>query len=131
MTSKSQRTFDVTSDGILMSIRCTFDVKARDIGVAISVGIGVAISVDIGVDSSVDGGVDISADIGVAIGVSIRVDIGVAIRVDTCTSKHIKSFDGGLMVDKGHQILFDVPGFDVHQTIINYTSNYIKHIKPY
>ena len=76
-------------------------------------------------------GVPISVDIGVAIGVSIRVDIGVAIRVDTCTSKHIKSFDAGLMVDKGHQILFDVPGFDVHQTIINYTSNYIKHIKPY
>ena len=84
MTSKSQRTFDVTFDGLLMSVsRCTFDVKARDIGVAISVGIGVAISVEIGVDSSVDGGVDISADIGVAIGVSISVDIGVAIGVKT------------------------------------------------
>ncbi len=119
MTSKSHRTFDVTFDGVLMSVRCRFDVEARVFGVAISVDIGVDISVDIGVDSSVDGGVDISADIGVAIGVSIRVDIGVAIRVDTCTSKHIKSFDGGLMVHNGHQILFDVPGFDVHQTIIN------------
>ena len=102
-----------------MSIRCTFDVKARDIGVASSVDIGVGICVDVGVDRSVDGAVDISADIGVAIGVGISVDIGVAIGVDTCTSKHIKSFDGDLMVDKGHQILFDVPGFDVHQTIIN------------
>ena len=84
-----------------MSIRCTFEVEARDIGVAISVDIGVANSVDVGVDSSVDGGVDISADIGVAIGVGISVDIGVAIGVDTCTSKHIKSFDGGLMLDQG------------------------------
>ena len=131
MTSKSQRTFDVTSDGLLMSIRCTFDVKARDIGVAISVGIGVAISVDIGVDSSVDGGVDISVDIGVPIGVVTNADVCAPIAVDSWTLTHIKSFDGGLMVDKGHQILFDVPGFDVHQTIINNTSNYIKHIKPY
>ena len=53
MTSKSQRTSDVTFDGLLMSIRCTFDVKARDIGVAISV--------DIGVDGRVDGGVGTTA----------------------------------------------------------------------
>ena len=102
-------------------------------GVAISVGIGVAISVDIGVDSSVDGGVDISADIGVAIGVSIRVDIGVAIRVDTCTSKHTKSFDGGLMVDKGSRkrhlmylmypdLMYIKPSSITHQTTSN-TSN--------
>ena len=64
MTSKSQRTFDVTFDGLLTSIRCTFDVKARDIGVAISADVGVAMSVDVGIVSSVDG-VDIGVDIGV------------------------------------------------------------------
>ena len=100
--------FDVTFDGLLMSVRCRFDVKARVGGVAISVDIGVDISVDIGVDSSVDGGVDISVDIGVDIGVpsgvGVRVDIGVAICGDMCTSKHIKSFDGGLMLDQGSRL---------------------------
>ena len=116
-----------------MSVRCRFDVKARVGGVAISVDIGVGISVDVGVDSSVDGGVDISADIGVAIGVGISVDIGVAIGVDTCTSKHIKSFDGALMVGKGSRkrhlmylmypdLMYIKPSSITHQTTSN-TSN--------
>ena len=88
-------------DGILMSVRCTFDVEPRVFGVGISAVTGVDISVDIGVAISVDGGVDISVDIGVPIGVGVGVDIGVAICGDTCTSKHIKSFDGGLMLDQG------------------------------
>ncbi len=90
-------------------------------------------SVDVGVDSSVDGGVGIRADIGVAIGVSISVDIGVAIGVDTCTSKHIKSFDGGLMVDKGSRkrhlmylmypdLMYIKPSSITHHTTSN-TSN--------
>ena len=119
MTSKRHRTFDVMLDGILMSVRCTFDVEPRVFGVGISVVTGIDISVDIGVALSVDVGVDISVDIGVDINAAINVDVCVPIGVDSWTSKHIKSFDGGLMVDKGHQILFDVPGFDVHQTIIN------------
>ena len=90
MTSKRHRTFDVMLDGILMSVRCTFDVEPRVFGVGISV----------------DTGVDISVDIGVAIGVAISVEIGVAIGVDTCTSKHIKSFDGGLMLDRGSRVRF-------------------------
>ena len=61
---------------------------------------GVDISaVDIGVPISVDGGVDISrVDIGFPIGVVINVDICAPIGVDSWTSKHIKSFDGGLML---------------------------------
>ena len=66
MASKSHHSFDVTFDGLLMSVRCTFDVKARVSSVAISVDIG----------------------------------------VDTCTSKHIKSFDGGLMLDRGSRVRF-------------------------
>ena len=100
MASKSHRSFDVTFDGILMLVRCTFDVEPRVFGVGISVDAGVDISVDIGVDISVDGGVDISVDIGVGVG----VDIGVAICGDTCTSKHIKSLDGGLMLDQGSRL---------------------------
>ena len=101
-------------DGILMSVRCTFDVEPRvfgvgisavtgvdisgDIGVAISVDGGVDISVDIGVAIGVDGGIDISVDIGVPIGVVVNADICAPIAVDSWTSKHIKSFDGGLML---------------------------------
>ena len=85
-------------DGILMSVRCTFDVEPRVFGVGISADTGVDITVDIGVPISVDGGVDISVDIGVPIGVVINVDICVPIGVDSWTSKHIKSFDGGLML---------------------------------
>ena len=81
-------------DGILMSVRCTFDVEPRVFGVGISVDTGVHVSVDIGVDISVDGGVDISADIGVPIG------------VHSWTSEHIKSFDGGLMLDRGSRVRF-------------------------
>ena len=79
-------------DGILMSVRCTFDVEPRVFGVGISAVAGIGISVDIGVAISVDGGVDISVDIGVPIG------------VDSWTSKHIKSFDGGLMLDRGNRL---------------------------
>ena len=84
--------------GILMSVRCTFDVEPRVFGVGISVDTGVDISVDIGVAISVDGGVDISVDIGFPIGVVINVDICSPSGVDSWTSKHIKSFDGGLML---------------------------------
>ena len=69
MTSKRHRTFDVMLDGILMSVRCTFDVEPRVFGVGISVDAGVDTSADIGVAISVDGGVGISVDIGVPIGV--------------------------------------------------------------
>ena len=77
-----------------MSVRCTFDVEPRVFGVGISAVTGIDISVDIGVAISVDGGVDISVDIGVPIG------------VDSWTSKHIKSFDGGLMLDRGSRVRF-------------------------
>ena len=106
MTSKRHRTFDVMLDGILMSVRCTFDVEPRVFGVGISAVTGVDISVDIGVPISVDGGVDISVDIGVPIGAVINVDICVPIGVDSWTSKHIKSFDGGLMLDRGSRARF-------------------------
>ena len=122
MTSKRHRTFDVMLDGILMSVRCTFDVEPRvfgvgisvdaavdisvDIGIAISVDGGVDISVDIGVPISVDGGVDISVDIGVPIGAVINVDICVPIGVDSWAPKHIKRFDGGLMLDRGSRVRF-------------------------
>ena len=85
-------------DGILVSVRCAFDVEPRVVGVGISVVAGVDISVDIGVAISVDGGVDISVDIGVPIGVVINAYICAPIAVDSWTSKHIKSFDGGLML---------------------------------
>ena len=86
-------------DGILMSVRCTFDVEPRVFGVGISVDAGVDVTVDSGVPISVDGGVDISrVDIGFPIGVVINVDICAPIGVDSWTSKHIKSFDGGLML---------------------------------
>ncbi len=90
MTSKGHHTFDVMLDGILMSARCTFDVEPRVCGVDLIVDIGVAISVD--------GGVEMSVDIGVPIGVVVRADICAPIAVDSWTSKHIKSFDGGLML---------------------------------
>ena len=48
MTSKRHRTFDVRLDGILMSIRCTFDVEPRVFGGGISVVTGVDVTVDIG-----------------------------------------------------------------------------------
>ena len=82
--------FDVTFDGVLMSVRCRFGVRARVSGVAISVDVGVDISVDIGVD----------------INAVINVDICVPIGVDSWTSKHIKSFDGGLMLDRGSRVRF-------------------------
>ena len=85
-------------DGILISVRCAFDVEPRVCGVGISVDTGVDISVHIGVAISVDGGVDISVDISVPIGVVINADICAPIVVDSWTSKHIKSFDGGLML---------------------------------
>ena len=73
-----------------MSARCPFDVEPRVFGVGISVDIGV----------------DISVDIGVPIGVVINVGICVPIGVDSWTSKHIKSFDGGLMLGRGSRVLF-------------------------
>ena len=94
MTSKRHRTFDVMLDGILMSVRCTFDVEPRVFGVGISADTGADITVDIGVAISVDGGVEMSVDIGVPIG------------VDSWTSKHIKSFDGCLMLDRGSRVRF-------------------------
>ena len=106
MTSKGHRTFDVMLDGTLMSVRCTFDVEPRVFGVGISVDAGVDISVDIGVDISVAGGVDVSVDIGVPIGVVINVDVCVPIGVHSWTSEHIKSFDGGLMLDRGSRVRF-------------------------
>ena len=106
MTSKRHRTFDVMLDGILMSVRCTFDVEPRVFGVGISAVTGVDISVDIGVAISVDGGVDISVDIGVPIGVVINVDFCVPTGEDPWTSKHIKNFDGGLMLDRGSRARF-------------------------
>ena len=90
MTSKRHRTFDVMLDGILMSVRCTFGVEPRVFGVGIS-----AVT-----------GVDISVDIGVPTGAVINVDICVPIGVDSWTSKHIKSFDGGLMLDRGSRVRF-------------------------
>ena len=93
-------------DGILMSVRCTFDVDPRVHGVGISVDTGVDISVDIGVAISVDVGVDISVDIGVDINAVVNVDICVPIGVDSWTSKHIKSFDGGLMLDRESRVRF-------------------------
>ena len=82
MTSKRHRTFDVMLDGILMSVRCTFDVEPRVFGVGIS-----AVT-----------GIDISVDIGLHILVLINVDICAPIGVDSWTSKHSKSCDGGLML---------------------------------
>ena len=49
MTSKVHRRFDVTFDGVLMSVRSRFDVGARVGGVAISVDIRVGIGVALGV----------------------------------------------------------------------------------
>ena len=106
MTSKRHRTFDVMIDGVLLSVRCAFDVEPRVFGVGISVDTGVDISVDIGVPISVDGGVDISVDIGVPIGAVINVDICVRIGRDSWAPKHIKRFDGGLMLDRGSRVRF-------------------------